>query len=291
MSGASAIEWTDATFNPWWGCQRVSPGCEHCYAETFAKRVGQRVWGVEAPRRFFGDAHWSEPLKWHEAALKRGVRERVFCASMADVFEDRPDLEEPRARLFRTIMATTSLDWQLLTKRPENLRRMLPPEWLVVPQHNVWLMTTAEDRRRLEERIQYLLDVPAVVHGISAEPLLGPVDLRAIPDGICEDCGEGVRIDVFDRSARCGCTTEGAEPIAWEPLDWVIVGSESGPGARPMQIEWARSIVRQCTEANVACFVKQIATPEGRAAGDRKGGDPQHWPSDLRVRQWPEVRK
>ncbi|HEY2512934.1 MAG TPA: DUF5131 family protein, partial [Polyangiaceae bacterium] len=118
MVANSKIQWTDHTFNPWWGCQRVSPGCEHCYAEAFAKRTGHGVWGPTAQRRFFGEAHWKEPLKWNEAAKRSGQRARVFCASMADVFEDRWELEPHRARLAGLIRVTPHLDWLLLTKRP-----------------------------------------------------------------------------------------------------------------------------------------------------------------------------
>ena len=126
MGEKTGIAWTDSTFNPWHGCQRVSPGCELCYAETFDARFGEPHWGPKAPRRFFGDKHWNEPLKWNRAAEASGVRRRVFCASMADVFEDRPDLVEHRLRLWKLIEATPHLDWLLLTKRPENIHRMLP---------------------------------------------------------------------------------------------------------------------------------------------------------------------
>lgn len=119
MGAATEIAWTDATFNPWWGCVRVSPGCENCYAESFAKRTGNAVWGVQAPRRFFPDKHWSEPRKWNAAAEKAGIRKRVFCASMADAFERREELDPWRAKLFALIEETPWLDWQLLTKRPE----------------------------------------------------------------------------------------------------------------------------------------------------------------------------
>jgi len=118
MGKDSKIEWTHHTFNPWWGCVKVSPGCEHCYAEAFAKRVGKKVWGAQSDRRFFGDPHWREPLKWHDEAVITGERRRVFCASMADVFEDRDELIPHRIRLFQLIANTPKLDWLLLTKRP-----------------------------------------------------------------------------------------------------------------------------------------------------------------------------
>src|SRR5262245_52074261 len=176
MGKDSGIEWTHHTFNPWWGCMKVSPGCEHCYAETFSIRVGKKVWGPKADRRFFGDAHWAEPLKWNAVAARAGERHRVFCASMADVFEDRRELDGHRARLWRLIAATPHLDWLLLTKRPENLARMLPwySHWENrvafepdEPWPNVWLGTTVEDQQRADERIPHLLRSPAAVRFLS----------------------------------------------------------------------------------------------------------------------------
>ena len=129
MGAESKIEWTDHTFNPWWGCEKVSPGCAHCYADAFAKRLGHgttrpKLWGPGSERKVASEAMWREPIKWNRSAEKAGKRARVFCASMADVFEDRPDLLVPRARLFRLVAATPHLDWLLLTKRPENAARL-----------------------------------------------------------------------------------------------------------------------------------------------------------------------
>src|SRR5690348_736847 len=182
MGEGTKIQWTDHSFNPWWGCTRVSPGCEHCYAEAFAKRTGLG-WGVAAERRFFGDKHWNEPRRWNAAAEKEGRRHRVFCASMADVFEDRPELAPWRERLWDLIDETPWLDWQLLTKRPENVNRLVTPAWHTGAwPENVWLGTTVEDQRRAEERIPELLNCAAKVRFLSCEPLLGPVDLDL--DGI-----------------------------------------------------------------------------------------------------------
>lgn len=313
--GDTKIEWTDYSFNPWHGCQRVSPGCENCYAETFNKfRHGGSGphWGPQAPRRFFGDAHWNEPLKWNRDAEAAGMRQRVFCASMADVFEDREDLVEPRNRLWRLIHETPHLDWQLLTKRPQNIREMLPgrtsaPDWYA-GWPNVWLGTTVEDQKRADERIPHLMRVPAAVRFLSMEPLLEGVDLRNMLrrgpltlDALTPGIGRVERgfMTEFDPNASIG---------------WVIVGGESGAGARPMRLEWARSIVEQCKAAGVACFVKQLgAAPEvegneialrpprsgarGLAASalathpvklkSKKGGDMEEWPADLRVREFP----
>lgn len=221
MAKNSRIEWTNHTFNPWWGCVKVSPACKHCYAESWAKRVGQKVWGVGSDRRFFGDKHWSEPLKWNAAARACGQRARVFCASMADVFEDRRDLDVPRARLWALIKETPWLDWLLLTKRPETVMRLAP--WGHNWPSNVWIGTTVEDQQRAAERLPILTEIPAVVRFISAEPLLGHVDLTT-----------------------------------WLPsLDWVITGGESGAKARPSSPSWFTSIMNQCMAADVAFHFKQ----------------------------------
>lgn len=287
MGEASKIEWTDHTYNPWWGCVRVSPGCERCYAEAFAKRTGNPVWGVNAPRRFFGDKHWDEPRRWNERAAKAGARARVFCASMADVFEDRAGLEPHRERLWRLIGDTPCLDWLVLTKRPENIAR-LGDDVL----RRCWVGVTAEDQRRADERIPLLLRTPAAVRWVSAEPLLSPVQLW-IPtktwgprsDGVlgCDHCCNGDRCDELAHRDRRHCPYCRGTGAAVK-LDWVVVGSESGPGARPMKLEWARAVVDECIDAGVAVFTKQIANEH-----DRKGGDPQYWPEGVWPRQFPQV--
>lgn len=231
MADKTGIEWTDHTFNPWWGCQKVSPGCSNCYAETLSKRFGKNIWGPPhaTDRRLFGDKHWHEPVKWNARAKREGRRARVFCASMADVFEDHPQVGAARRRLFDLIEQTQALDWQLLTKRPENVRAMVPELWnLTGWPRNVWLGTSVEDQQRADERIPALLDTPAAVRFLSCEPLLGPVDL--------------VNMD--------------AEPFHYG-LDWVIVGGESGPGARPMHPDWARSLRDQCIAFGVPFLFKQ----------------------------------
>lgn len=224
MAKDSAIEWTHHTFNPWWGCTKVSPGCKHCYAEAFARRIGRDNWGARATRRFFGDAHWREPLKWNAEAARAGVRRRVFCASMADVFEARHDLVPHRERLWRLVGETPALDWLLLTKRPERVLAAVP--WGKKWPANVWVGVTAENQRWAQKRIPILLDFPAAVRFLSCEPLLGPLDLRQWLNG----------------SRR---------------VDWVIAGGESGHGARPMNPEWARHIRNQCLAAGVPFHFKQ----------------------------------
>lgn len=293
MGAESKIEWTDHTFNPWWGCQRVSPGCEHCYAETFAKRVGLKVWGPSSSseRRFFGDKHWREPLKWNAAAEREGRRARVFCASMADVFEERADLVDHRARLFRLIEATTRLDWLLLTKRPENIRRLAAEcSWGNVWPENVWIGTTCEDQARANARIPHLLQVPAAVRFVSYEPALGPVDFTSITSSLGPN-GE----EYFD---ALSCDVDAVDDVRFggAVVDWIIVGGESGGKARPFDLEWARSVIEQGRAAGTAVFVKQLGA---RPTGDwsdveqwpeklaHKGDKIDEWPEDLRVREWP----
>ncbi len=222
MGKNSRIEWTHHTFNPWWGCQRVSPACKHCYAEAWAKRVGAAVWGARAERRFFGDAHWSQPARWNNEAAATGQRRRVFCASMADVFEDRRDLDGARARLWPVIEATPHLDWLLLTKRPEHVMQLVP--WGSAWPANVWLGTTAETQLWAERRLAHLAAVPARVRFVSCEPLLGPLDL----------------------SGWLG-----------KSLGWVIAGGESGGKARKSDPVWFRALRDQCMAARVPFHFKQ----------------------------------
>lgn len=228
MGKNSSIEWTHHTFNPWWGCVRVSPGCNNCYAEAWAKRVGENVWGAKQSRRFFTDKHWDEPLKWDADAKRGGKRKRVFCASMADVFEARYELNTWRERLWRLIANTPSLDWLLLTKRPENILSMV--SWKGKWPDNVWIGTTVEDQKRADERLPILLNVPAHFRFLSCEPLLGPVNLSR-----------------WTKNRSKGLF----------PIDWVIAGGESGPNARAMLPGWARSLRDQCQEAKIPFHFKQ----------------------------------
>jgi protein gp37 len=176
MGKNSSIEWTDHTFNPWWGCTKVSPGCENCYAEAWAKRVGAKVWGARQDRHFFTQKHWDEPLKWNADAESKKRRKRVFCASMADVFELRSSLDSWRAQLWDLIDETPWLDWLLLTKLPQNIQKKVP--WKREWPSNVWIGTTIEDQKRADERLPVLLQLPAKCRFLSCEPLLGKVDLN-----------------------------------------------------------------------------------------------------------------
>lgn len=154
MAKDSSIEWTDHTFNPWWGCIKISPGCDNCYADNMARRYGHDVWGPDARRRFLSNAYWDKPLIWNNEAAAQGVRKRVFCASMADVFEVRDELGRPRQRLLNLIAATPHLDWLLLSKRPHSIKRLLPLGY-AFPE-NVWLGTTVENQDYADKRIPYL---------------------------------------------------------------------------------------------------------------------------------------
>ena len=226
MGKNSHIEWTHHTFNPWWGCKKVSPACDHCYAELWAKRMGHSLWGKDSPRRFFSDAHWREPLKWNEDARHSGERHRVFCASMADVFEYRGDLNLERTRLWDLIENTPYLDWLLLTKRPQNVRRLAP--WRTNWPPNVWLGTSVENQAQAEKRLPFLLKNSASIRFLSCEPLLGPLDLR----------------EWFRRKE-------------FYPIDWIIAGGESGAASRPMHPDWISTLLHQCKEFDVPFHFKQ----------------------------------
>lgn len=274
MGKNSAISWTDHTYNPWWGCQRVSPACEHCYAEAFAKRTGNKVWGAQSPRRFFGEKHWSEPVKWNRQAEVEGKLRRVFCASMADVFEDREDLLRERARLWELVEATPYLTWLLLTKRPENIGRMIPEAWKRHYRPNVWYGTTAEDQKWADKRIPALLRVLAAVHFVSVEPLLGALSLRKYLPG---RCGCGAR-----GNADCSC-------FILPGVDWVIVGGESGPGARMMELEWVRRLKKQCSDTGAAFWFKQKGAILSRKMGCKHpaGAKLSEWPDELKIQELP----
>lgn len=267
------IEWATHTFNPWIGCTKVSPGCAHCYAEGWAKRSGQVAWGPGQPRRRTKPANWTQPRQWNAAAMLAGSRPRVFCASLADWLDDAVPVEW-LADLLQLVHATPHLDWLLLTKRPGNFEarvgRLIDAflslgalgnftgdgvklaHWFADWRRgkapaNVWIGTTVEDQTRADERIPQLLAIPARVRFLSCEPLLGHVEL----DRFFWDYG----IDrMWPRKSD-------------RDIDWVICGGESGPGARPMDPEWARSLRDQCTAANVPFHFKQWGGVHKASAG------------------------
>lgn len=300
---ATGIEWTDTTWNPVAGCTSVSPGCRNCYAARIAYRLQDHPNESVAEKyrdtaRLTGDGRpvftggvnlvprvLREPLRWRKPR-------RVFVNSMSDLFHE----EVPEwflDRIFGVMVACPDHRFQILTKRPERMADYLrdprddlggricqavykvtgkdpgpAPDW---PLPNVWVGTSVEDQERADERVPHLLRTVAAVRFLSCEPLLGPVDLSR-----------------WLRSAR----TRTHPGSGWDyrypsELHWIIVGGESGPRARTMVNDWARSLVDQAREVGVAPFVKQLGTRPGLR--DPKGGDPEEWPEDLRVREFPEV--
>jgi protein gp37 len=280
----TSIEWTNLTWNPTTGCDRVSPGCDNCYALTMARRL--KAMGSPKYQRD-GDPRTSGPgfgITEHPDVLDKPFTwrkpQKVFVNSTSDLFHDGVS-DEFIARVFAVMAATPQHTYQILTKRHGRMRSLLASEsfktavglryvfgddvpddaltGLGWPLPNVWLGVSVEDQKRADLRIPALLDTPAAVRFLSCEPLLGPVDLTAVRG------------------------SDGRNAAAL--LDWVIVGGESGPGARPMELDWARSLVGQCYGAGVACFVKQL----GSAHGPHKGGDIDTWPPELQVREYPTV--
>ena len=334
MSDNTSIEWTDATWNPirarrrdgqpnraggGWACQRVSPGCVHCYAAGINKRLGT---GLDYDARGIADSDIYLDERILAAPLRWKSPRRVFVCSMTDLFgEWVPD--EVIDRVFAVMALSPQHTYQLLTKRPERMREYLAnedrmyvlrsgieewcPEDLRWPLPNVWLGVSAEDQERADQRIPELLATPAAVRFLSCEPLLGPVNLRAVkPDAFSI-------IDALDGSWEQSLP-EWEGNVEYVPdgphIDWIIVGGESGPGARPCDVSWIRGIVQQCAGAGVAVFVKQLgsapsmsladwavaskahnpmATETDLRLRDRKGGDMSEWPENLKVREFPEV--
>lgn len=220
MGATTGISWCDCSFNPVWGCAKVSPGCSRCYAESLAARYGHRVWGEQGKRRTFGPEHWAEPIAWNKKAIKEGRRLRVFCGSMCDVFEDHPVVDLERTKLWPLIRATPFLDWQLLTKRPEQIIHKLPTDWDANGYANVWLGVSVENQD-YAHRITTLLKIPATLRFVSYEPALGPLKVHLAG------------------------------------ISWVIAGGESGTKHRPMDTQWARDMRDQCKASGVAFFYKQ----------------------------------
>jgi protein gp37 len=258
MAENSKIEWCDHTFNPWIGCQKVSPGCDHCYAEAMMdKRYGRVQWGPHGERKRTSQNNWEKPLAWAKKA--NGYRPRVFCASLADWLDNRVP-RTWRADLGRLIEATPELDWLLLTKRPENYEKLAPWDLGMIPS-NVWLGVTCEDQVHYERRWGILSrpHINATIKFVSYEPALGPLVLQHQP---------GTSVP-----------------------EWVICGGESGPGARRMKRKWVRALRDECADLNVAFFMKQIGSNHNRwpARIRGKGDDMAEWPEDLQIRQFPSL--
>lgn len=339
MSANTKIEWADHTFNPWEGCQKVGPGCDHCYAESRNARFagGTAInWGPGAPRRRTSEANWRLPLKWNAEAERLGIRYRVFCASLADVFDNEVD-PQWRDDLFDLIAKTPNLDWLLLTKRIGNVGNMLPVPFDFDKHYpNVWLGATIVNQEEADRDIPKLLQVPAAKRFLSMEPLLEPVNLADISDGHADSTipreywEEGFDTEDSPPAVGHNCLTGerwqrfGEWNEHGQSIDWVIVGGESGHGARECHVGHIRKIVQQCKAAGVPVFVKQLgAQPRGWCAAnvnidpkeaaeldadhcdfyeagesracsgrcvvfeDKKCGNPAEWPEDLRVREVP----
>lgn len=255
MAENSKISWTHHTFNPWEGCQKVSSGCDHCYAEARNARFSHGIavnFGVDAPRRRTSEANWKLPLKWNKQARMKGLRYKVFCASLADVFDNAVP-EQWRFDLFKLIEQTPHLDWLLLTKRIGNATAMLEKTiraltagregWADNYFPNVWIGATIVNQEEADRDIPKLMQVRAAKRFLSMEPLLGAVDLSQWLDIIQDEDG-----------APWGRRNIGH---LHDMLDWVIVGGESGPRARPMHPDWATSLRDQCKAAGVPFFFKQ----------------------------------
>jgi protein gp37 len=223
----SRIEWTDHTFNPWIGCTKVSPGCDHCYAEREMHRFGKDAWGQGKPRQRTAAGTWAQPWKWDKAAAKNGRRDRVFCASLADILDPEVPIEW-LSDLLELIDGCRNLDWLLLTKRPHLFGERTDVNFMEWP--HVWLGTSIDNQEEADRRLPSLLQIPAQHRFLSCEPLLGPVDLR------------------LDRRY---------DPTELRLIDWIIVGGESGPQARPTHPDWVYGLRDQSQEAGIPFFFKQ----------------------------------
>jgi len=300
MSEQTGIQWTDATWNPVRGCTKVSPGCAHCYAETFAERFrGVKGHPYEqgfdlrlVPEKLDEPLHWTKPR-------------RVFVNSMSDLFHEGVPYHHI-SFVWRTMQRTPQHVYQILTKRAQRLYDDIPKlvhHFGVLP--NVWLGVSVENQHFADERIPILLETPAAVRFISAEPLLGPIDFTLRGDRVA-GWDEDWRYNVLSGEEWAGPRDE--NPERSQHLDWVIVGGESGADARPCDVAWVRAVITQCQTAGVPVFAKQLGahiecsrehwprstglfdTDHGnfrKYLCDKKGGDPSEWPADLRIRQFP----
>jgi protein gp37 len=276
VSQSTAISWTNQTWNPVTGCSKVSAGCDNCYAERLALQYGwtQKPWtGENAVENVVLKPHkLREPYKVKQAS-------RIFVNSMSDCFHPQvPD--EYLVQMFAVMNDLPQHVFQVLTKRPWNAVawwRRTRPVW----PRNLWIGTSTEDQRAADERVPYLLQLPAAVRFLSCEPLLGKVDLRLWLNDESEDVAD----DSFHRA--------NADDVqAARGIQWVIVGGESGRNARDMSPGWAALILEDCRVANVPVFMKQMGSvwAEVNGAAHKKGGDPNEWAPAFRVQEFPDVR-
>lgn len=256
--------------NLWIGCVPVSAACKNCWAEGVSKRMGLDVWGPNAARKLTGDAVFADVARWNRKAVQTGQRRGVFWEDMGDLFEDRAEFVERRARAFEAMDAAPGLDHMLLTKRPENVFRMVPKVWLDDWPAHVWMGATIEDGQTAFQRLPHVVECAA--HGavtfVSAEPLLGNILGNILAAG----------------------------PMTC--VDLVIIGGESGPGARPLDLIVTEALVRDASEAGAAVFMKQMGSRWASAIGRgllRKGAshgqDPYRWPAWAQRRELPVVEK
>ena len=256
MAETTGIAWTNSTFNPWLGCTKVGPGCDHCYAEALDKRrrwQGDTHWGAGKPRMRTSDQNWAKPRAWNRKAQESGKPWRVFCASLADVFDNEVP-EQWRWDLWDLIADTPALTWLLLTKRIGNAAKMLPTlNGIPQCQPNVWLGATIVNQEEADRDLPKLMATPAAVRFVSYEPALGPVDWTP-----------------------------------FEGINWIIIGGESTQGAKArfFDLSWATSTIEQARKIGAAPFVKQIGS--GHGCKDRAGADPSEWMPFLRVQEFPD---
>lgn len=280
MSENTAIAWTDSTWNPWWGCTVVGPGCDNCYAAALDKRTGGDHWGVNHARRRTSQHNWNDPYRWNRGAEKflaeNGRRRRVFVASMGDIFDNAVH-PTWRRDAYQVMEVCNRIDWQPLTKRVTNVAKFVPDHWKDGhwPRH-IGLMVTAvnqaeflRDSGRLI-RLKNEFDIPWI--GISYEPAIGPLDIgypkEIYPDGPPMCCS----------GQDCGCRGRPIDPPVCWGIDWIIAGGESGANWRAADPAWFRSLRDQCAEYGVNFFMKQMS-----------GFNPHKIPipDDLMVREFP----
>ncbi len=258
MGTHTTITWTDHTYNPWIGCQQVTEQeCGDCYAKHWAEQHHFDVWGSLYSSHRHLTKTFHDPRAWNREAQEQGRRVKVFCSSLADVFEPHPEVREARHRLWTLIEETPSLDWQLLTKRPKFILRLVPQYWLARWPRHVWIGTSVGIQRAVEQRLPYLLDVPAPIRFLSCEPLVEEITLAA--------------------------------SLSPGSIQWVICGGYSGTQQRPMHLSWARQLREECRACDVAFFMKQVGSVYASAHGLRhpRGEDMAEFPLDLRIREFP----
>ena len=301
MAKTTGIAWCDSTFNPWIGCTRVGPGCDHCYAEQQDSRKrwgGTTHWGSGVPRHRTSASYWKQPLAWN--AQQEDFRRQgdappwnVFCASLADVFDNEVP-EAWRLDLWTLIASTPHLSWLLVTKRIGNVKNMAWEGWRERWPDNIRLLITVCNQEEADRDIPKLLALPCK-NGISYEPALGPIQWRWTPYAH-EATGESYR-EYLDRKGGVN------EYEALRKINWIIIGGESGPKARPFDIAWARGAIARCKAAGVPVFMKQVGScpiwgdedsllgralrEGGYVIKDRAGADPSEWPDDIRIREFP----